>query len=249
MTWPRSLERIADAFWWPTINISIWGLVTVYLQKQTGTTSAFFANIFLGGIMMWGVVSRSQEEMGILFLQEAWDRNLLNMFASPLTLTEFMIATIELATFKLMLTFLWMFALSYFLFAFNIFSFGWVLLPYAIALMVSGWSLGLVINGLIIRYGFRVQAFAWTLALLFQPFSGVYYPISAIPHWMQIVARLLPTSYIFEGMRSVMQTHRIDISGLAIAIGLNIIYLALGIWFFVRSYREAQKTGMLMKFT
>lgn len=248
MTWPRSLERLADALWWPTINITIWGMVTIFLQKQTGTTS-FFINIFLGGVMMWVIISRSQEEMGILFLQEAWDRNLLNLFASPLTIWEFNLAAILLATLKLTLSFFWMFLLSFLLFKFNIFLFGWILIPYALVLMMSGWSLGLIINGLILQYGYRVQVFAWTITLLFQPFSGVFYPVSAMPPWMQTIARMLPMSYVFEGMRTSFTQQRIDFIGLFYALVLNAIYIAIGLIFFSWSFRRAQKTGMIMKFS
>lgn len=248
LTWPRSLERIADSFWWPTMNLFIWGLVNVYLQKETGATT-FFVQLFLGGLLMWTLVARSQEEMGLLFLQEAWDRNLLNMFSSPLTIWEFSMATIVLATAKLLVTFLWLFILSSLLFAFNIFSLGWVLAPYALILMISGWSLGFFINGLILQYGYRVQVFAWTLTMIILPFSSVYYPVSALPVWMQHVARALPTSYVFEGMRQVFLTQRIDITGLFIAIALNIVYIGLGMWFFAWSYRRAQQSGMIMKFS
>ena len=199
--------------------------------------------------MMWVILSRSQEEMGIIFLQEAWDRNLLNMFASPLTIWEFNLAAIILATFKLTLSFFWMFLLSSLLFTFNIFSFGWILIPYALVLMISGWSIGLIINGLILQFGYRVQVFAWTITLLFQPFSGVFYPISAMPPWMQTIARALPMSYVFEGMRTAFMTHSIDVTGLMIAFGLNLIYLCIGVCFFSWSFRKAQETGMIMKFS
>ena len=159
MSWPRSLERVADAFWWPTLNLVTWGLVNVYLQGQTGT-STFFVTLFLGGLLMWTMVVRSQEEMAMLFLQEAWDRNLLNIFSSPITIAEFSIASLVLSSIKLVITFTWMMGLSLFLFAFNIFSLGWALVPYALLLIVFGWSLGFFINGLIIRYGYRVQDFA-----------------------------------------------------------------------------------------
>lgn len=248
MTWPRSLERVADAFWWPTMNLLIWGLVNVFLQKETGT-SGFFVQLFLGGLLMWTLVTRSQEEMGMLFLQEAWDRNLLNIFSSPITIWEFSIATIALSITKLSLTFLWMFFLSLVLFAFNIFTLGWILIPYALVLIMFGWSLGFFINGLIIQHGYRIQVFAWTLTMIVLPFSGVYYPISTLPVWMQLVAKALPASYIFEGMRHVFLTGSIEMNGLLIASGLNILYLILGMWFFAQSYRKAQESGMIMKFS
>lgn len=248
MTWPRSLERVADAFWWPTMNLLIWGLVNVYLQKETGATG-YFVQLFLGGLLMWTLVTRSQEEMGMLFLQEAWDRNLLNIFSSPITIWEFSVATITLSFTKLILTFLWMFFLSYVLFAFNIFTLGWILMPYALVLITFGWGLGFFINGLILQHGYRIQVFAWTLTMVVLPFSGVYYPMSTLPQWMQIVAKGVPASYIFEGMRHAFLTHTIDSRGLLTAAGLNIVYVLLGMWFFSYSYHKAQRSGMIMKFS
>ncbi len=248
MSWPRSLERLADAFWWPTINLLIWGFVTVYLQSRMGG-STFFVNMFLGGLLLWTLVVRSQEDMGITLLQEAWDRNILNMFTAPLTIWEFSVATICLASIKLLLSFIWMFLLAWLIFSFNIFSFGWILIPFAIVLMMAGWSLGFIINGLIMQFGYRVQVFAWTLTLAIMPFSAVYYPVSALPTWMQTVSRALPTSYIFEGMRLGIQSHHLDFAGLGIAFGLDILYLILGMKFFSYSYRKAQKSGMIMKFS
>ena len=124
-----------------------------------------------------------------------------------------------------------------------------MLVPYALVLITAGWSLGFFINGLIIQYGYRVQVFAWTLTMALLPFSSVYYPVSSLPPWMQIVTQYVPTSYVFEGMRGVFQNHVVDTTGLSIAIGLNIAYLLIGIWFFAFSFRKAQQTGMIMKFS
>lgn len=248
MSWPRSLERVADAFWWPTLNLVTWGLVNVFLQKQTGAT-VFYVQLFLGGLLMWTMVGRAQEEMGILFLQEAWDRNLLNIFSSPITIAEFSAATIALSLIKLMITFVWMSTLSFVLFTFNIFSLGWLLIPYAILLVIFGWSLGFFINGLIIRYGYRVQVFAWTLSMAVMPFSAVYFPLSSLPQWMQYVGRMLPTTYIFEGMRSIFATGRIEYSSILVALILTLIYLGISVRFFIWSYRKAQESGMIMKFS
>lgn len=248
ITWPRSLERIADAFWWPTMNLFIWGLVNLYLQKETGEVS-LFTTLFLGGLTMWTLVARAQEEMGLLFLQEAWDRNLLNILTSPITIWEFSLATIILAAIKLILTFLWLFLLGYVLFAFNIFTLGWMLVPYALLLIMTGWWLGFIINSLIFRYGYRVQVFAWTMTLIIMPFVSVYYPVSALPPWMQTVAWMLPPTYVFEGMRAVFQYQTIYWTGLFISFFLNVLYLSVSVWFFVSSYTNAKKTGMIMKFS
>lgn len=247
-SWFRSWERVADAFWWPTFDLFIWGLVTIYLQQRPGPPS-FFLNLFLGGIVMWMFVYRSQQEIGLTFLQEAWDRNLLSLFASPLTIWEFNLATLILGAIKLAISIVWMLMLGYLLFAFNLFQYGWELIPYALNLLVVGWSSGLVINGLIVRYGYRVQVFAWTLVAIIQPFSAVFYPVSAMPVWMQIVAKILPTSYIFEGMRLVMAGGSIEYLDLTIATTLNIVYLLIAVWFFQHCFEKARESGMLVKFS
>lgn len=248
MSWPRSLERLADSFWWPTFNLLIWGLVTTYLQQQAGSYQ-FFISLFLGGVIMWVFVYRSQEEIGVLLLQEAWDRNLLSMFSSPLTIWEFTIAAFLLSVLKLIVSIIWMVALGYFLFQFNLFRYGLVLIPYAALLLVSGGIMGMIINSLIIRFGYRIQVFAWTLILVLQPFSGVFYPISSLPLWMQQIAKFLPTSYVFEGMRTVLREGRVDYPGLIASTLLNCFYFAFAVWFFAWSFKKARESGALMKFS
>lgn len=248
MSWPRSFERLADAFWWPTFNLLIWGLVTTYLQQQAGQYQ-FFISLFLGGVIMWVFVYRSQEEIGVILLQEAWDRNLLSMFSSPLTLWEFTIGAFLLSVFKLVLSVVWMIILAYILFQFNLFRYGFILIPYAALLLLTGAIMGMLINGLIIQYGYRIQVLAWSLILILQPFSGVFYPISSLPSWMQQAAKALPTSYIFEGMRTVLKDGRVDYPGLITSTLLSCLYLAFAVWFFAWSFRRAKANGALMRFS
>lgn len=163
-SWRRSLERLWDTFWWPTFNLLTWGIVTMFLSYQ-GTGLAL-VDMFLGGVLMWMLVNHSQEEMGLVFLQEAWDRNIVNLLSSPLSIWEFTVASIFLGMVKLSVSMLWLLILASVFFHFSIFRYGFVLAPYAISLMISGWALGFFINGLILRYGYRVQVFAWSISLL-----------------------------------------------------------------------------------
>src|SRR3989304_421487 len=39
---------------------------------------------------------------------------------------------------------------------------------------------------------------------LISPFAGVFYPISTLPQWMQVISHLLPPSYIFESIRAIV---------------------------------------------
>lgn len=244
----RDLERMAEMFWWPTFDVLIWGLMTIFLQERQGIPETFI-NLFIGAIVLWMFVYRAQQEMGVLFLREVWDRNILNILTTPLTMWEFLTATLIIGIVSNLISAIWMSLLAFFMFKFQIFTFGWMLIPFVINLLVVGWWTGFIINGLIICFGYRVQALAWTLVLIIQPFSAVFYPVSILPGWMQVVSKALPTSYIFEGMRQVLAIGMIDGPKILIAGLLNGIYLVLAILFFRYCFQKARENGMIVKFS
>jgi len=55
---------------------------------------------FLGALILWDVLFRSQQESPISFLEELLSRNLMNLFASPLKPGEFLAATMIMSIFK-----------------------------------------------------------------------------------------------------------------------------------------------------
>ena len=85
---------------------------------------------------------------------------------------------------------------------------------------------------------------AWMTAYLFAPFSAVYYPMSALPQLAQVVAKYLPTTYIFEGMREILYQDKFSIEPIAISFGLNILYLSAALWFFIAMYQRSRNKGL-----
>ena len=49
------------------------------------------------------------------------------------------------------------------------------------ALLVVGWSVGLIVIGLILRVGQGAEILAWGLLAMVMPLSGIFYPVSACP--------------------------------------------------------------------
>ena len=60
-----------------------------------------------------------------------------------------------------------------------------------------------------LRLGLGAESLAWALIFLIQPLSGVYYPVTTLPAWLQPVAWCLPSAPIFEGMRAVLFTQHL----------------------------------------
>ena len=91
-TWRRDLDRVVDAFWWATVDLIFWGLTSKYVEQYN--TGIDIVAVFIGGIILWSVIIGSQREINMPLLDEAWNRNLINLFTTPISIIEFVLATI-----------------------------------------------------------------------------------------------------------------------------------------------------------
>lgn len=244
--WRRNLDRIVDSIWWATTDLIFWGITSSYLKQTTLGVSNIVA-IFLGGIILWVIVQNSQRDINMPLLGEAWNRNLINIFTTPIRLREFIAGTIILGLMKLLLTGAILSLLAIIFYQFNIFLFGLYLIPAIINLILVGWWIGFFINGLIFRFGYRIEAFAWAFVFIIYPFSAIFYPVRILPEWAQLIAHILPTSYIFENMRQVIYTGMFSPTDILISFILNLCYLTFSIIFMCRMFTEALKSARLVK--
>jgi ABC-2 type transport system permease protein len=113
--------------------------------------------------------------------------------------------------------------------------------------MAMGWAIGIAVCGLILRYGMGAESLAWVTIFAFSPVSGVYYPISVLPHWLQWFSWATPSAYVFEGMRGVMVDHVFRWDLLAGAVLVDLVYLTAGIWCFLLGFGHARQTGKLLQ--
>lgn len=244
--YPTSPSRLMEIFYWPVLDLLVWGFLTVYLSRNPGSVGHWTA-FFLGAMILWDILFRSQQAVCISFLEEIWSRNLLNLFASPLSPEEFLASTMLLSFVKFLLAASVTAALAWGLYSFNLFMLGIWLIPLVLNLIAMGWVIGIVTTGIILRYGERAEVLAWGLALLIQPFGAVFYPVSVLPAALKPVAYALPCTYVFEGMREVISRGSMGPAQLLVPMALNVLYLG-GAWlFFKLMYRQAQERGLLTK--
>ena len=97
-----------------------------------------------------------------------------------------------------------MITIAWLLFDFGALSMGPCLALFMVALMIFGVAVGMVVLGIILRFGPGADILAWGLAVLLMPISAVFYPVSALPGWAQVIAQALPTAHVFEAMRTVI---------------------------------------------
>jgi len=242
----RSLARLMEIFYWPFLDLVVWGFITVYLMRFKGELPGV-VTFFLGALILWDVLFRAQQGITISFLEEIWARNLMNLFASPLTPGEFLAATMAMSVLKVTMVSIVMALAALIFYSYNVFMIGAALVPFVVNLIVTGWTIGVFTTSLIMRFGQEAEVLAWGMVFLFQPISCVFYPLEVLPGWLQAAAWANPAAHIFEGMRAVLTGAGVPLTHLAWAAGLNVVYLAAMVAWFHYIFNVCKDKGLLVR--
>ena len=233
---------------WVAIDIVLWGFISRYLNSVTSTGINFISSL-LGAVLFWDFFTRVMQGVTMAFFEDVWSRNFINLFATPLLISEYLcglvatgIATSAVGLIVMLLLATWLFGLPFF-------SMGLLLLPFLLVLFLFGIGLGILASAMVLRLGPASEWLVWPIPALLSPFVGVFYPLSTLPPWMRAIGQLLPPSYVFENMRSVVAGHGYSGSGLAIGTGLALLDILLAAWLFRRIYRYAVRSGLLARYS
>ena len=243
----HSMNRWSDAFYWPTIDLILWGLTSFYLTKYQPNASMFIL-VVASGIVFWQIIWRGQYEISVNLLEELWNKNLVNLFVSPLKFFEWITSLVFMSVIKSILGLVFASLVAFILYRIKIYMYGFYLIPFIFLLIVTGWSVGFFVSGFILRFGSKIESFAWTAIALITPFSAIYYPLSVLPVWAQKVAVFIPTSYVFEGAREVINKGYLDWNKILISFGLNIFYLTVSLVWFRKSFDKVLEKGLVKLF-
>jgi ABC-2 type transport system permease protein len=183
------------------------------------------------------------------FLEDVWSRNFLNLFASPLSISEYITGLVITSVMTSSIGVVVMLLLATGVFHLQFFSLGVPLMGFLMLLFVFGITLGIVGSAIVLRLGPASEWLLWPLPALLSPFAAVFYPLAVLPHWMQWVAHSLPPSYVFEGMRALLAGQPFPgillLQGSAVAL----LELLLAAHFYGRVYRHAVRTGLLARYS
>lgn len=242
-----NLARIFDAIFWPVIDLLLWGITSKFIESNTNGLPSIVPFI-ISGIVFWMIIYRHQNILTVSLLEDFWNRSLLHYFIAPMRRIEYFVGILSFSFIKLTITIIFACIISYILYKVNIFSFGAYLALFVLSLVLTGTWFGFLVLGIILRYGTKVEILAWSLVAVMSPFSAIYYPLSILPLWAQKIAMVIPSSYIFEGMREVIATGYFDWNKFTISMILNLIFLVLSIWYLNSCFNKVLEKGLVKVF-
>ncbi|MDR3417476.1 MAG: ABC transporter permease [Nevskia sp.] len=240
--------RVIPLFAWVAIDIVLWGFITRYLNTLSAPGVDLVPRL-LGAVLFWDFFTRVMQGVTTAFLEDVWSRNFINIFATPLSLRQYLGGLVLTSVTTSLIGLLVMLVLATAVFGLPFFAFGLLLVPLLLVLFLFGIALGILASAMVLRLGPASEWLVWPLPALLSPFAAVFYPVSTLPHWMQAVSRLLPPSYVFEGLRTVIGGGSFPATTLWGGAALAAAQMLLAAWVFARVFRHAVRSGLLARYS
>ena len=241
----RSLEIFVDIFFFPLMNVILFGLITRFIGGASASRNADYLII---GVLLWEVISINQYNVTVSSLWSLWSHNLTNIFIAPVSIVDYLLSHVVAALVRTTLVVALLAFGTYLAFGFNLLTVGWAnLLLFSMNLSLFGWWIGIILLGLIFRFGTRVQAISWGSLFLFQPLTAAFFPVHVLPVWIQHIAYLLPATYVFEAARAALANPAVNWTSTFIALGMNLFYFAIAIYVFDRLFRRSKEVGQFAR--
>lgn len=243
-----NITRLVQMLIWATVDIVLWGFISRYLGTVIGNGFSF-VSLFLGAVLLWNFLIQVMQGVTVSFFEDVWSRNFLNIFASPLKISEYLTGLVLTGIARSILALGVMLAIASLIFGFSILALGITLALFLMILFLFGIALGIIGVSIVLRLGPSAEWFIWPIPALLSPFVGVLYPLEILPVWMQYVGHALPPSYVFSGVRTIMRGGAIPAASLVFGTMLALIYIFIAYGIFVSVFRKAVKRGLIARYS
>ncbi len=203
------------------------------------------------GTAVWSYISTCFDDVAMLFTIEKWEGTLEYTFMAPIKRITMMFgASVYAVIHGFVLTAIQLVVMAMF---FHIdlsqanFWTAIIILLLGTASFVGFGFITSVLPMLFTEYGDKMGFIVRSVILLV---SGVYYPVTVLPKWMQTLSAISPATYVLDGLRrSLINGQPIwqMWSSVIILIISGAVSIPAGLWVFRKGEEYAKRTGKLKR--
>jgi ABC-2 type transport system permease protein len=242
--WKQDLNVMLAGFYWPLLDILIWGFLGSWIQQSHTAGFHNYEAAALLGILLWQVVGRGCNIMANAFSEELWSNNVVNLFSLPLRTVEWIGGTVLFYVIMMCITVLFCMFVIPILYDVSLWYVLSTFLIFSPPLFFSGVWIGFTCLQIIVTLGKRGVELGNVVGWFLLPFSGAYYPVEVLPSWGQKISAYLPMSYVFQGMRGYVMQQQDPTSYLIKGYALSILYAACAVTLFVYCFNHSKQKGL-----
>ena len=234
-----------------SLSVTFIGAGAGEITGETQINTNFLITYLLIGTLVWRFLASIFNNISEMIAWERWEGTIEYTFMAPVHRFNQMIGqTIFAILYSLIFTVI----IGVVVAAFFDLDFGNADFTAAtIILLVGSLSfvgIGVVASILPLLYPERGAQMTNIVQAFFLLVSGIYYPISVLPEWLQVLARISPATYVLEGMRSALLPGTVEASPMSFVpplLLMGVVMLPLGIYLFQRAERYTKRTGKLKR--
>jgi ABC-2 type transport system permease protein len=245
----RSPHRLFDVMVWPAVDVIMYGAIGAFAASHATTGAQEVLMVLLVGVVLWHLIYQTEIALATGFLEETWSRSLLSMMASPMREWEYVAGVALFGLVKLVAGVAAVALVAWAVFSFRISSMGLGLIPVGAVLLAVGWAIGMVVIGLVLRFGNGAEVLAWGILFVVMPLSGTFYPVSALPGFLHPFAELLPTTHAFAAGRSFAEGAATPWRQLLLAAIGTVVVLALSLGYLTWMLRVFRARGFVTRYS
>ncbi len=256
--WNLTRRYLAWEIVWLVYNI-VNALSVTYIGKaaqaitNTKIDTQYLILYLMIGTAVWSYLSVTFEGVTDLITIERWEGTIEHTFMAPISRFTHLIGSCWYAIAHGMLfTFLQLIVVSLFfhldLSHANYLTAVFMLLIGSISFV--GFGIGAAVLPLLFTE--RGSQMSYIVRAILLLVSGVYYPITVLPGWMQPLARISPATYVLQGLRAGLLKNQVIWSGEIWSytwplIVTGLVSVPLGVYVFKIAERYAKRTGKLKR--
>jgi len=233
-----------------SLSITFIGAAMGQISGQKLDTS-FLVFYLLIGTLVWSYLSAIFDAISEMITWERWEGTIEYTFMAPVHRLTHMIGTVLFAVvYGLLRTAIILGIISLF-FQVNLSKANFA--SATIVLLVGSLSfvgLGILTAVLPLMFTERGAQMTRIVEAVFLLVSGVYYPVTVLPGWLQLVAKVSPATYVLEGMRSSLLDGA-DVFSLLSYLGplllIGLLSIPVGLLVFGWAERQAKRKGWLKR--
>jgi ABC-2 type transport system permease protein len=242
--WRRDPNFLLGAFYWPLLDILIWGFLGSWIQQSQATQFHNYEMIALLCVLLWQCVGRASNALITCFNEELWSHNIVNLFSLPLRITDWIIGAIIFTGIILgMISLFCIFVCAL------LYQISWLQLLsafciFALPLFICGIWVSFMALQIIVLLGKRSVELGYVIVWFLLPFSGAYYPVEVLPVWGQTISTVIPMSYLFQGMRAYLMYDQNPTAYLITGSVMALAYASVAILLFVCCFKYSKRHGL-----
>ena len=256
--WNLTRRYLAWEIVWLVYNI-VNALSVTYIGKAAQTITntkidtQYLILYLMIGTAVWSYLSVTFEGVTDLITIERWEGTIEHTFMAPISRFTHLLGSCWYAIAHGMLfTFLQLIIVSLFfhldLSHANYLTAAFMLLIGSVSFV--GFGIGAAVLPLLFTE--RGSQMSYIVRAILLLVSGVYYPITVLPGWMQPLAKVSPATYVLQGLRAGLLKNQVIWSGEIWSytwplIVTGLVSVPLGVYIFKIAERYAKRTGKLKR--